>query len=347
VRLLYGVLLAAILTPGLAVAQADSPSTPAASAESDWIGGKDILTAPGKVVTAPARALGKLFKHVHVPTTPAPEEAESTGWVGFVQVQSNTTPLGGVFILNPDFGYKFTPHFTVEAGLPILFDRSPFSKVANSDWRWTTWIVGQPYVDVRYTAKPAGASFTSILTGAIPVASPIRSFSTGRFGVDWFNHLEKSFSGVTPFVNFGAANGTVNRFVMPRPYSIARQYQTLGFISDFEGGIGYRFLKGLEIGGSAYALVPGGPQKVFSRLVSPDYALAGDAAHNRYFNNAFETIGPSDIARDNGYSGWFEVKRLGHATLQFGYTRSIHYAYDSLTVVLNIDLGYMFREPTQ
>ena len=327
--------------PGLAVAQTSSESSPSSPAQSNWLP-HNIFGAPVRAIKAPGRALGKLFKRA--PSAPAPEEEETSGVVAFEQVQANSTPLGGVFILNTDAGYAFNSHFTVEAGVPIFFVRSPFSLVTNHDWRWTTWLLGDPYVDMRYTTKRFGPTLTSVITGTIPVASEQRIYSTGRFGVDWFNHIEKTYKGVTPFLNLGAANGTVNRFIMPRPYSMARPYQTLGFISDFEGGLSYKIRRSYTIGASAYALVPGGPQKVFSRLVAPDYTLGGDGNHNRAFDQAFLTVGQSGLARDNGYSGWVQVTSLNHMSLQIGYTRSVHYAYDSLTVMLNFDGGFLFKE---
>lgn len=327
--------------PGLAFAQTSSESSPSSPAESNWLP-HNIFGAPVRAIKAPGRALGKLLKRP--PSAPVPEDTETSGVVAFEQVQANSTPLGAVFIVNTSAGYAFNSRFTAEAGVPIFFVRSPFSLVTNHDWRWTTWLLGDPYVDVRYTTKRFGPTLTSVLTGTIPVASEQRIYSTGRFGVDWFNHIEKTYKGVTPFLNLGAANGTVNRFVMPRPYSMARPYQTLGFISDFEGGLSYKIRRSYTIGASAYALVPGGPQKVFSRLVAPDFTLGGDGNHNRAFDSAFLTVGHSGLARDNGYSGWVQITSLNHMSLQIGYTRSVHYAYDSLTVMLNFDGGFLFKE---
>ena len=340
-RQLCAVLLATILIASFVGAQTDSPTASSSSTESDWLPHK-AWGAPGRAIKAPGRALGKLLRRV--PSAPAPEDTESSGVVAFEQLQAKSTSLGTVFILNTDAGYAFNSHLTAEAGVPIFFVRSPFSLVTNHDWRWTTWLLGDPYVDLRYTTKRFGPTITSVITGTIPVASTQRIYSTGRFGVDWFNHIEKTYKGVTPFVNLGAANGTVNRFVMPRPYSMARPYQTLGFISDFEGGLSYRIRRAYTIGASAYALVPGGPQKVFSRLVAPDYALGEDGNHNRSFDSAFLTVGASGLARDNGFSGWVEITRLHHTSLQVAYTRSVHYALDSLTVMLNFDGGFLFKE---
>jgi hypothetical protein len=89
-----------------------------------------------------------------------------------------------------------------------------------------------------------------------------------------------------------------------------------------------------------------GPQKVFSRLVSPDSLLASDGAHDRYFDAAFETIGPSKIARDNGYSAWLEVTRFRNLSIEVAYTRSVHYAYDSAFIMLKYDLTSLLRNLT-
>ena len=118
-------------------------------------------------------------------------------------------------------------------------------------------------------------------------------------------------------------------------------------MADFEGGAGYKFEGGFANGASAYALVPDGPQKVFSRLVAPEFALAGDGYHNRYFDSAFETTGSSDVARDNGFSGWVELTRLKHMDLQIGYTQSVQYALDTVTLMWNFDGSFLFKEPQQ
>ena len=330
-------LLALLLMPRQGAAQTDPPPGAAAS--------YNPVSGAAHAIGAPFRALWKLGGHV--PTGTAPAEPESTGVIAFEQVQGTSTSLGALLILDTDAGYAFTSHISADIGVPFVFVRSPFSLVTNHDWRYTTWIFGDPYLDFRYTASGSGTSFTSILTGTAPASSAEKVFGTGRFGGDWFNHIEHNFKGVTPFLNAGAASGTVNRFILPRPYSLARPYQTLGFMSDFEGGTSFKIARGFSIGGSLYALKPAGRQKVFSRLVAPDSAIAGDGNHHRFFDSAFETVGSSEIDRDNGYSGWIEITHLRHVNLQIGYTRSVHYAFDSATVTLNFDAGFLFKSPSQ
>ena len=294
------------------------------------------------LVTILVPGIGSAQEESQPAAVPA-QAPEPTGPAAFVQFLGSATPLGTVMVSNLNLGYDLTPHIGFDAGLPVFSVRSPFSLVTNHDWRWSD-LWGDPYLDARYTTTRYGFKVNSILTVTFPGSTDLRIFTTGRVGGDWYNHLEHgSYWRFTPFVNFGAANGTIDRYVTPRPYEIARPYRTLGLTSDFEGGTNLRLVRGFRLGGSAYGLVPAGPQKVFSRLVAPDNPLASDGNHNRYFDAAFETIGPSKIARDNGVSGWLEITRFRNFTLQFGYTRSGHYAYDAYTFMLRFDGTSLIR----
>jgi hypothetical protein len=172
---------------------------------------------------------------------------------------------------------------------------------------------------------------------------------------------------LTPFLNFGASNGSVNQFIIPRPFNTARPYQTLGFMGDVEGGFDYKINRGhihdLKIGASYYLLIPGGPQKIYSRLVIPYSVLAGDGEHLRYYDSNFESTvgrlgsslivggvygvsarkGVSSIDRDNGYSLWLDITRWHPLDVQMAYTHSVHYALDVYTVTLTFDAQNVIR----
>jgi hypothetical protein len=275
------------------------------------------------------------------PSVQSPSQAplSATGWLGFEQFQYGVNNLGTVFIEDTDLGYGFTDHLSGDIGVPVIFTRNPFSPVVDHDYYWSA-LIGEPYLDVKYSGVYHDVNYTSVLTGTIPVRSEDRTYTTGRFGVDWFNHLDEQIGPIVPFLNLEASNGSVNRFVMPRPFEEARPYQTLGFMGEGEAGfettVKNRFVKGLNIGGSAYIVAPAGPQKVFSRLVFPYSSLAGDGHHGRYFDSSFETTGISSIARDNGFSAWLDT-HWHTLDVELGYTRSIHYDLDMYTVMLNLD----------
>jgi hypothetical protein len=265
----------------------------------------------------------------------------------FVQVQGTSSPLGLISSVDINLGYNFRPHLGADIGLPIFYTRSPFSQVINQDWKTDT-LLGEPYIDVHYTTTRFGAKFTTVGTVTFPAASSVRIYTTGRIGGDWFNHIEpaKSFGRITPFINFGVSNGTINRYYMPRPYSTVRPYQTLGGMGDGEAGASVQVIRGVKIGASVYGLLPEGSQKVFSRLVTPGSSVVGDSNHGRFFYSAFETKGNSSIDRDNGYSAWVEVTRARDITLVVGATHSVHYFYNSVNVVLNFDATQLLRSIT-
>jgi hypothetical protein len=272
----------------------------------------------------------------------APAQTTLTGPTAFGQVVGTRTEIGTVYNAGVGVGYNLSDHLGADIGFSLYTVQSPYSLVTNKDWRWTT-LMGDPFIDVRYTTKTRGLDFTSILTGTAPLSNPQRVFSTGRFGVDWFNHVETNYLGFTPFVNFGAANQTIDRYILPRPYDIARPFQALGFMSDFEGGGNYTLFHKYSIGASAYAMVPAGTQKIFSRLVAPDSTISGDNHYYRYWNNEFETIGNSQIDRDNGYSGWVDVRRFQNLTIEVGYTYSIHYRLGTAYIMLRYDGTSLMR----
>ena len=335
--------------PNLASAPwGDAPITSAALSDSPEQAGKPATPA------APAQS----------PATPAPQpQVSPLGWQGFVQLQWGAGRIGtvepngtfggafaSVIIADVDLGYGLTDHITADVGLPVIFTRSPFSPVTNHDYYWST-LLGEPYVDVRYSGTHNEINYTSILTGTIPAASDaeVRIYSTGRFGVDWFNHVDKHYGNITPFLNFGLSNGVVNRFIIPRPYFTARPYQTLGFLLDAEVGGEYKFHKnsgltqGIGIGASYYVLEPGGPQKVFSRYVLPYSSLAGSGVHNQYFAATFQTTGNDKISRDNGYTGTLDITRFQNVDIQLAYTHSVHYHMDIYTAMFNFDTGQLIR----
>ena len=298
---------------------------------------------------------------------------EQPGPTAFVQIEGNgfnmsmgPNGLGGsywhggaVATYDFDLGYKFNKHFSADVGVPLYTTRTPFSIVTTSDYRYTT-ILGAPYLDIRYDTKHDGTNITSILTGAIGMSME-KTYSNGRTTVDWFNHFDREYqiwdfdATFSPFLNIGGGTGTVDRQVFPRPYELARPYETLGIIGNGEIGGAFTIHKHYRFEGSAYGLAPAGPQKVYSRIVSPDNLLGGDAEHGRYWSEFFETggelvnqygSGPSYIDKDNGWGAYFTLNRFKNVSLQLGYTKSIHYHYGSGFIMLRYNFTGILRNLT-
>lgn len=311
-----------------------------------------LMVPAGMAQTTPDQPAAK-------PDKSASSNADSSGPTAFVLFGGDNFNMGMVSNFDFDLGYRFNEHVSADIGLPLYTVRTPYSVVSTRDWRWTT-IIGAPYVDIRYDTKYGKTNITSILTGAAGF-NMVKTYSNGRMTVQWFNHFDRNYQILnydavfTPFLNFSAANGSVDRQVMPRPFEFARPYETLGGLGSGEIGGAFTIHKYYKLEGSAYGLSPVGPQKVYSRLVSPDSLLGGDGHHNRYWDANFESGGElfniygsglSRIARDNGYGAYLDVSRYKNVTVQLGYTRSVHYDYGEAFVMLRYDFTGILRNLT-
>ncbi len=297
-------------------------------------------------------------------TATASASSTDTGPTAFVQVEGNHFNMGDVLTYDFDLGYKFNSHTSVDIGIPLYSTRTPFSVVTNHDWRDTT-ILGAPYIDVRYDTRHNRTNITSILTGAAGL-NMVKTYSNGRMTVDWFNHLDRQYqilnynATFSPFLNFGFGTGTVDRQVFPRPYELARPYETLGFMGNGEAGGAFTIKKFYRLEGSIYGLSPVGPQKVYSRIVAPDSLLGWvgpptNEDHNRFWYQYFETGGQyfnvygsglSRISRDNGYGAYLTVSKYKNITVQLGYTHSVHYEYGSAFIQLRYNFSGILRSLT-
>jgi len=274
--------------------------------------------------------------------------SQEKGLTAMEQIRGSSTQLGQITTFDTSIGYNFNNFLGVDVGLPIYFVRTP-SFFSNNRDRNRGWMdgLGDPYVNVRFNGTAREVNFLSVLTGTAPTASFRKGLTTGRVGVDWFNHIDGSSHGFTPFVNFGLANGIVDRHILPRPYSQDRPFRTLGFVSDFEGGMSYKLWRKLTVGASMYVVIPTGQQKVFSEYFRQGaLPSTGDSDHSRVWETAFETVGPSSIARDNGYSGWFGFSPSRIVDVQVGYSRSVRYALDTVTFTIALNANSLARKLT-
>src|SRR5206468_3705152 len=161
------------------------------------------------------------------------------------------------------------------------------------------------YLELRFAVPNPVLNYSSALTGTAPTADKSRGLSTGRATVDWTNHFDRSFSRLTPFGNVGFANTVSDTPLFVRPYT------TLGFVTHFEGGAGYRVSRFVDAGASAYAIEPAGQQTVVSQLVTQSAGSSvkpgknnGRGGHQGVFETTHVAVGSPDLVRDNGFSVW-------------------------------------------
>ena len=143
---------------------------------------------------------------------------------------------------------------------------------------------------------------------------------------------------------------------MPRPYELARPYETLGLIGNGEVGGAFTIQEYYRLEGSAYGLPPVGPQKVYSRMVAPDSLLGGDGHHNRFWDEYFETGGEfvntlrrgdlRELPVTMAMACILRSAAIKNITVQLGYTRSVHYDYGSAFIMLRYNFTGILRNLT-
>lgn len=229
-------------------------------------------------------------------------------------------------------GYNLNRYFGVDLGVPFLFVVA--NSTATSSGTTSANGIGNIYTDVHFTLKDPTVNLVSTLTGAAPTGSTSNGFSTGRVTYDWSNRLGHSFKRLTPFGVFGFSNTVADTAYFVRPFS------TLGFNTHLQGGTAYTLWRWVDFDASAYAVLPTGQQKVFSKLVNGHSAgPAGKGAHNRGFEVIPEQTGGADLARDEGFNLAVTASPSPFFDVTIGYTRSMHYDLNTLSYGIGFNFG--------
>ncbi len=263
-------------------------------------------------------------------------ENEDRGWELYEYFVGSSNSLGQVLKMDTSVGYDINEYFGVDGGLPVYFVHASPSSTVNGFASGNG--IGNAYVDLRLTVINPTVDFLSTLTGTAPTGNTSLGLSTGRVTFDWDNHFDHNFGPLRPFADVGVANSISDTPLFIRPYT------TLGFVSHLEGGGTLRVQRFIRVGASLYDYIPSGQQKIFSRF---NHGQSGGGValsrHSRPFENASETVGSADIARDNGFSAWVESSRLRVVHLEAGYTRSVHFALNTFSFGVGVNVGPLVR----
>jgi hypothetical protein len=238
---------------------------------------------------------------------------------------------GQIYEVNTNVGYDFNPHFGLAVGAPIYFVR-PSSTTGGT----STNGLGNPYLALHLKYPTSALNFSSALTGAAPLGDSKKGLSTGRATFDLTNHVDHSFSQLTPFVELGIANTTPDSRLFLRPYT------TLGFNTHFQCGASYDVWKFISVGASGYDILPSGQQTVFSRVMRVQ-ANGGTVVHGRVFQNSQQTTGNASLAQDDGFSTWIDANPGRSIDMELGFTRSFVYDLNSVSFNIGINLGQLYR----
>lgn len=286
-------------------------------------------------------------------TTPSP--TFETGFTSTETFQGELNSTDRLFKIDSNFGWDFTRHFGVFAGVPLYFGGVSQSAAPATGTSATATTgtgaskgIGNVYLGfgLRFPAKVL--NYSSTVTAGAPTGSTKNGLSSGRASVDWDNRFEFSAGSFTPFVDAGLAN------TVPDTARVTRAFTSLGTVSHFEEGAEYQISRYFAAGASGYHIVPFGNQKIFSKVSNSGKGNGGGAAPPAAANNSgkgshgvfqdqFFASG-TGLTEENGVSVWVAAQpEKGFWRIETGYTRSVTYALNNFTFSLGLNIGKMMR----
>jgi hypothetical protein len=282
-----------------------------------------------RIAGALAALLLLLWPHPARAQNPA-YAGENHGFTAFVEARGSTSKQGQFTLIDASIGYDFNDHVGFDFGVPYYFVRATPNFAPGETHQWNNNL-GDPYFDLRFTFDNHVLNYATVLTATIPVAET-GAFSTGRVGLDWFNHFDKPIWRVTPYVNAGISNGLLDTRLLSQPFRLFDSFKSLGFLADVEGGITFRVANRMIIGSSYYEYIPSGSQKLYS---------AGGIQNFFLLPNGFAG-NPDDVLHDRGYTAFIRLNPFKSIYIEPAYVHSTKFDIDAATVTVGIDLRGLF-----
>jgi len=269
-------------------------------------------------------------------SSPNPAGSER-GIVFYEAFEGDSNSDGQVMVLSSSATYHFNEHFSAGIGIPIYFDHPSSSTGATSSSG-----IGNVFATVRAVWKSPFLNYGTSLTGAAPTGDSKKGLSTGHATFDWDNRVNHDFGVLTPFVDLGVGNSVMDTRTFLRPFS------SYGYLAHFEAGTDVDLSHSLSLTLSGYDIAPWGTQTVISRVVpagSP--GKLGSVTHGRAFENSHQTTGTATLTSDDGFNADLSFSPKPYLDLDFGYTRSIHYALNSVSFGVGVNLSSLFGKYNQ
>lgn len=279
----------------------------------------NIRFAAALVLVAAAAALAQ---------TNADHSAPQSPFLFNIGFDGSADSSGQVMDLGTMIGYKFGRHFQADVAIPFYFLSSASSGTATGP--------GNAALALRLLFG-SPLNYSSSLTGFAPTGSTDLGLSTGRLTFDWSNHIDHDFGRVTPEADLGFANTVVDSRHFVRPYT------TLGLNSHAAGGATFDLFKDVSLEATAYAVLPFGPQKMYSRQVRGAAIGNPTPPHGRAFESNHFTAGTADLTRDNGFTAGLDLTPAPCLDMYGGYTHSVKFALDEVSFGIDLNLGQLIH----
>jgi hypothetical protein len=126
-----------------------------------------------------------------------------------------------------------------------------------------------------------------------------------------------------------------------------RPFTSYGNLAHFEAGTDIDLSHSFSLTLSGYDIAPWGTQTIVSRIVTAgSNGKAGGVTHGRAFEGAHSTTGNASLTSDDGLTAGLSFSPRPYLDLDFGYTRSIHYALNTVSLGVGVNLSSLFGKST-
>ena len=266
---------------------------------------------------------------------PAMRSEDHFTWIEQFDGSSNTE--GQVMLLDSSVGYLFGRHLLVDAGIPVYFVRANTTTSTGVSTTNSFTDLGDVYVQVRLSFPNPAMNFKTQLTGRAPTGSTSDGVSTGHATYDWTNRIDRDFGQWTPFLEVGLANSIPDTFVYRRPFA------SYGELGHFQAGASYQVVNWLSVAASAFDVAPWGTQTIDSRVVRS--GSGPSSGHGPPFLQGHQTTGGSSLAADNGFSAGMGISPVKAIDFSVSYSRSTHYALNTVSFGVAVNMRAILRHP--
>lgn len=271
---------------------------------------------------------------VHAQSSPNPAGIER-GFVFYESFEGDSNSDGQVMVLSSSAAYHFNEHFSAGVGIPIYFDHVSSSITGTTSQSSSG--IGNVFATVRAAWKNPFLNYATSLTGAAPSGDSKKGLSTGHATFNWDNRVDHDVSVFTPFVDLGLANSIPDTRYFLRPFT------SYGDLAHFEAGTDIDLSHSLSLTLSGYDIAPWGTQTIVSRVVAAGApGKSGSVSHGRAFENSHTTTGTASLSSDDGFTADLSFSPRRYLDLDFGYTRSVHYALNSVSFGVGVNLSSLF-----
>ncbi len=250
-------------------------------------------------------------------------------------LEGSSSSSGSVFNMGNSLGYNFTGQMGADLNVPVYLVLPP----ANNGFAGSATGLGNISIDGRLTLELPVVDYLPTATITFPTGSTTKGFSTGSVTYDFDNRFEHEWGRLTPFFDVDVGNSLNNGSSRFRRV-IQRPYLTLGKVANFMVGPEVHLTDHWTVSADAYKVVPWGPQTVFSRIVLPGTVGYG-GSHNRTYEIFQMQVGGAGLVSDEGYDASVAFSPNHFIDLTLAFNRSIHYALNTVSFSVGINISQM------